>query len=301
MKNLFRNLLIAALVATFSSAFAQNPKAVEDSVNHYLNQIATAPENHEKLEAHHHLNRLLSQQLLKPEVFRYNFAGVQNMAVLNDFANNLRTFSWYVPLKSEAPQYGAIIATYNPKKDFCTVHSFQQKETATLTEFATYSEKSWPGVLFFKMVPMGKRADYYLLFGWEANDDLSDRKIVEVLHFSSGKPRLGKPIFSAEGKSQSRLVYEYREGSVFSVDYYPETDMIVYDNLGPPHPSLEDKRAHYVPLGSFGGYKRGKNKWEHQSEVDFKRGKHENDKLFNDPKNADMNRRREKQNPLTGE
>lgn len=301
MRNLHRNLLIAVLVAAFSSALAQNPKAVEDSVNHYLNQMATAPENYEKLEAHHNLNRFLSRQLLKPEVFQHDFAGVQSMAVLNDFANNLRTFSWYVPLKNEAPQYGMVIATYNPKKDFCTVHSLQQKETAALTEFATYSERNWPGMLYFKMVPIGKRANYYLLFGWEDNDELSDKKVVDVLHFSSGKPRLGKPIFSAGGKSKNRLVFEYREGSVFSVDYYPETDMVVYDNLGPPHPSLEGKPAHYVPLGSFGGYKRGKSKWEHQSEVDFKRGKHENDKIFKDPQGADMNRRREKQNPLTGE
>lgn len=294
--------LFVLLFVLGEASFAQTPQQVEDSVSHYLSQLVTSTNSDIKLSAHKDLKRLLSRALLKPEIFHHSFESIDKMAILGNSEDGTRIWSWHVPLQNALPEYGCFVVQYNEKKEMCTVHQLEHDVQQEYRDRATYHTGNWPGALYYEMVPVGKKnPDYYLLFGWDGHDDLSNKKLVDVLHFSSGKLRLGKPIFSKDGKSINRLVFEYREDAVFSVGYYPEIDMIVFDDFGPPHPSLEGKPAHYVPLGSFSGYEHLKRKWEYRSDVDFKRERDERDKQFVDPKDADMNRQRSNKNPLTGE
>lgn len=291
-----------ALFLLSGASFAQTPRQVEDSVNHYLEQLASSGDNAIKLSAHEDLKRFLSRALLKPEVFHHSFSTVNKMAILGNPEAGIRIWSWHVPLRNASPGYGCFIVQYDAKKDMCKVHELEHDVDDEWRDRATYQTSSWPGALYYEMEPVGKkRPDYYLLFGWDGNDDLSNKKVVEVLHFSSGKPKLGKALFVKDGKSLNRLVFEYREDAVFSVGYYPDMDMIIYDDFGPPHPSLDGKPAHYVPLGSFSGYQHQKGKWAYQNDIDFKRERDERDKNFNDPAKPDAIHRPNKVNPLTGE
>ncbi len=294
--------LVALLFMLSGVSFAQNAQQVEDSVNHYLNQIATDSDPDKQLKAHDNLQQLLSRSLRKPEIFHYSFSGVTRMAILGNPETGLRIWSWHVPLRNEAPRYGCVIAQFNPRKDMVEVHRLQQDLEEHYRDRATYATDNWPGALYYEMVPIGRRTpEYYLLFGYDSHDNLSNKKMVDVLHFSGSRPRLGKSVFVKEGKSLHRLIFEYREEAVFSVGYYPEMDMIVFNDLGPTHPSLEGKFAHYVPLRGFSGYERQNARWVFKSEVDFMRERDERDKQFIDPKDADMNRQRSKMNPLTGD
>lgn len=293
--------LILCLLVLATVGVAQTPQQVEDSVNNYLSTIATAAEDGEKRAAHNALSSLLRRSLLKPEVYHHPFDQTNRMAVLGDVDADLRLWSWHVPLEDAADRYGAVIARWDARKEMVSVHVLEQAEEAEYSEQAVFGTKNWPGALYFRLVPVGKGPDYYLLFGWDAHDAISNKKVVEVLSFKRDFVQLGQPVFVRDGKTQHRLVFEYREDAVFSVDYYPERDMIIHEDLGPTHPSLEGKTAHYVPLRSFSGYARNKKRWEYQGEVDFKRGKDQRDKFFNDPEDADMNRERDKTNPLIGE
>jgi len=293
--------LFVVLCLGANMAFAQTPQQVEDSVNHYLKTIAVAPDVENQIEAHDLLTELLRRKLLKPEIFRHPFDSVNQMAILGDAEEGMRLFSWHVPSENGSPLYGCVIAEYNERKDMISVHVFNQDDESEFSENATFSPSNWPGALYFDLVPIGKGPDYYLLFGWDGHDAISNKKMVDVLHFNGSQPKLGKSIFKRDGKSANRLLFEYREDAVFSVDYYPDMDMIVHEDLGPTHPSLEGKPAHYVPMRSFSGYEHQKRKWEYQPDVDFKRERDQRDRDFNDPESPDFNRERSETNPLTGE
>lgn len=294
--------LFVLLCLSGKFALAQTPQQVEDSVNHYLSEVASSTDNESKLSAHQDLKRMLSRVLLKPEIFHHPFSSVEKMAILGEPENGLRIWSWHVPFRNASPEYGCFVVQFDEKKQMSSVHELTQDENEDLRDRAIYTNKNWPGALYYELVPIGKKKpDYYLLFGWDGHNDLSNKKLVDVLHFSSGNLKLGKPVFSKEGKSVNRLVFEYREDAVFSLDYYPDRDMIVFEDLGPTHPSLEGKPAHYVPMRSFSGYEYQKQKWVYQSEVDFKRDRDDRDKMFIDPEETDMNRQRSNENPLTGE
>ena len=281
---------------------AQTPAQVEDSVNHYLNQISSGENDEERLAAHNRMSRMLSRALLKTDVFHYPFNDVKKMAILTDPDNELRVWSWHVPLNNKPPQYGCFVVRYDEKKEMCKVDELQPAAWPEHPEWTSRNADQWLGVLYFKLVPIKEKGkDYFLLFGWDGHDELSNKKLVEVLHFPNGKLKLGRPTFRRDGKSAYRLVFEYHQDAVFSVNYSEELDAVVYDDLGPLHPSLEGNHAHYVPQQTSSGYQRNKQVWEFLPEVDYKRPKDARDKQFNDPQGPDMSRKRNSKNPLTGE
>lgn len=294
--------MLVALLFSVITGWAQSPAEIADSVNHYLQQMTVSQKDADKLAAHNQMKRLLARVLLKTEIFEYPFSEVKQMAILNDPKGEIRIWSWYVPLLDSPAEYGCFVVRYDAKKKMCRVDELKNSAWPERPEQATMKADQWMGALYYKLLPVrAKGRDYFLLFGWNAHSKLSNKKLVEVLHFQSGKLKLGLPVFIREGKSAKRLVFEYHNDAIFTLEYSEDLKMIVFDDLGPTHPSLEGKFAHYVPLQTFSGYEQNKGQWELQRDIDYRRSRKEKDGPFNDPGKPDFKRERNDRNPLTGE
>jgi hypothetical protein len=221
------------------------------------------------------------------------------MSTLQSPDQKFRIFNWNVPLEDGGHRYNCVIVTYDAKKEMSKVFELTQAESVSQPESANLTDKKWLGALYYEIVPVktGKQV-YYVLLGWDGNNNLSNKKIAETLQFQSGRPKFGLPVFKSEKKTAKRLVFEYKEDAIFSLGYYPELKSIVFDNLGPLHPSLEGQYSQYVPMQTFDAYVLNKGKWEFKTDIDFKRSKKEKDKPWNDPGKPDMNRKRTDTNPL---
>lgn len=296
----FSALLLWCVAAT---SVAQTPIEVEDSLNFHLDLIRDAADDSARFESHRQIEQILRRGLLKPAVFQHPFSKLGSMAVLGEPDDDMRLFSWYIPMTHESPLYGAVIVRFDKKAERCYVDVLQQKESDELLNARTsLNEKNWPGALYYAMKAVkSKGRNYYLLFGWRDYDELSNQKVVEVLYFQSKRLRMGLPVFIREDKSSKRLDFRYSKEAVFSLNYYPGQEAIVFDHLGPTHPSLQGQESHYVPQQSFHAYAYQKGKWYFKENVDFKRSKGEKDGPYNDPGKPDFNRRRGEANPLTGE
>jgi hypothetical protein len=278
-------------------AMAQLPAGVEDSINHYLNEIATKTGD-EQTRADESLRLLLKRTLLKPEAFSHPFSSVKQMSTMTSPDLMFRFFNWNVPLEDGLHRYSCILVTHDAKNKMSKVFELKQNKE-TYTEHSSLTEKNWPGALYYDIIPVkSKGQSYYVLLGWDGNTNLSNKKVAEVLHFQSGKPKFGLPVFLKDKKSTKRLSFEYKEDAIFSIKYSPELKAIVFENLGPLHPSLVGQYSQYVPLGNFDGYFLDKGKWNFKADVDYKRSKDEKDKPWNDPGKPDMNRSRNTSNPL---
>lgn len=302
LKTLRTYILLVTLLFTSATGWAQLPVEVADSVNHYLQQMAVSEKDTDKRTAHNQMKKMLARVLLKTEVFQYPFSEVKQMAILNDPKGEIRVWSWYVPLRDSPAEYGCFVVRYDAKKKMCRVDELKNSDWPERAEQTALKADQWMGALYFNMLPVrSKGRDYFLLFGWNAHSELSNKKLVEVLHFQSGKLKLGLPVFLRDGKSAKRLVFEYHKDAIFTLEYSEDLKMIVFDDLGPTHPSFEGKFAQYVPLQTFSGYKQNKGQWELERDVDFRRSKKEKDGPFNDPGKPDFKRERNGRNPLTGE
>lgn len=279
---------------------AQIPPGVEDSINHYLNEIG-AKTGVEQAHADESLRLLLKRTMLKPEAFTHPFSTVKQISTLTSPDLMFRIFNWNIPLEDGKHRYSCILVTHDAKKNMSKVFELKQNQE-TYSEQSSLTEKNWPGALYYDIIPVKSKAqNYYVLLGWDGNTSLSNKKVAEVLHFQSGKPKFGLPVFLKDKKSTKRLTFEYKEDAIFSIKYSSELKAIVFETLGPLHPSLEGQFSQYVPLGNFDGYFLEKGKWDFKADVDYKRGKDEKDKPWNDPGKPDMNRNRNTLNPLIGE
>lgn len=292
-------LLLSCIPVT---SIAQTPVEVEDSLKFHLDLIRVALDDSSRISAHKRIELTLSRALLKPEVFHYPFSGIESMAILGEPGEGIRVFSWYIPMNHQSPLYGAVIVRFDKKAERCYVDVLHQKVVELPNNQSAVNEKNWPGALYYAMQPVkSKGRNYYLLFGWRDFDELSNQKVVEVLYYQSKRMRMGLPVFLRDGKSSKRLDFRYSKEAVFSLNYYPGQEAIVFDHLGPTHPSLEGQEAHYVPQQSFHAFTYEKGKWIFQEEIDFKRSKGEKDGPYNDPGKPDFKQERGTVNPLTGD
>jgi hypothetical protein len=279
----------------------QSLTALEDSIQYYLREVATL-KGAEQNEADERLQRLFRTSLLKTEVFQHPFSTVNAMSILTAPNGLFRIFNWNVPLENGTYRYNCFIVTIDEKKSMCKVFELKQSDKITQPETSSLSDKNWLGALYFDIIPVkSKGNDYYLLLGWDGNTSFSNKKLAETLYFQSGRPKFGLPVFKNDKKTYKRLQFEYKEDAVFSIGYYEDIKTLVFDHLGPLHPSMEGQYSQYVPMQNFDGYVLTKGKWEYKSDIDFKRSKKEKHQPYNDPAQLDMNQKRSTVNPLTGE
>ncbi|MBC7864533.1 MAG: hypothetical protein IAF38_16280, partial [Bacteroidia bacterium] len=151
-------------------------------------------------------------------------------------------------------------------------------ETVKSPETYNGDHTKWYGMLYYKLIDC---ENYYTLIGWDGNDKLTEKKIVDVLSFKpDGSPLFGKNVFtSIPKKYPKRLIIEFSGEGTISMKYHKDKDMIIYNHVAPPDPYLEGMYQYYVPDGSYDGleYKRGN--WTYMPAVDINNLPSKNDKV----------------------
>ena len=132
--------------------------------------------------------------------------------------------------------------------------------------------KNWWGQLYYNIIQQSTEGrNFYTLFGFEAPDGLTRRKIIDVLTFDDlGQPKFGAPIFcfkydSADEKKPdtlSRFFIEYNRDASTVLNYDKELEMIVFDHVAPPSDKSKGATFTYVPDGTYEGFKWMKTHWQ---------------------------------------
>jgi hypothetical protein len=139
--------------------------------------------------------------------------------------------------------------------------------TDTITD-----NKSWYGCLYYNVVHRHYfNQEFYTLFGWDANNPRSQKKIVEMLTFKNGAPVFGGPFFSfAEDSTpkptRNRFIIEYKKESTATLNYNKELNMIVYDHLI-SETNEPAKKFTYVSDMDYEGFKWLAGKWMHVNKI----------------------------------
>jgi hypothetical protein len=141
-----------------------------------------------------------------------------------------------------------------------------------INDTSNYDETAWPGCLYYDLFQREiNDTVYYFLLGADFNDPLSNKKIIEVLHFDKeGKPRFGAPLFNKDGQVYQRIIFEYAEQAVMTLRYDNDTGMIIFDHLSPSRPQYKGNYQFYGPDFSFDGFRFEKNRWVFQSDLDVR-------------------------------
>ncbi len=247
-------------------------------------------------EAMFEKNNVVKQEIRKmmqyDEAFKYDFDSLgQYMGTLVAPDNGFRLFNWNFEKPNGDHMYFGLVMKYDKRRERYQITELFDKSGSLENaepEKKALDNKRWFGALYYKIIPFKKGGrQYYTLLGWDGNNRLSNKKIIEVMAFSGSKIKFGFPLFRQEDKQWfRRVIFEYSANATMSLKEYKmkKETAIVFDHLSPASGALEGHRSQYYPDGSFDSYVLEDGKWYFRKDPDARAEKSIKDRYYNQPK-----------------
>lgn len=281
--------MFVAVEAHASPAKPLTLPAYQDSLRKVGNKLFTKKQIADKDRAA--LNRqfadLLEEAMNAPDAYAFNFDSLTFMARLRSSDNRFRIFNWNIVKEDGTYGYFGFIQVKDEKKNTTKLYKLQNKSAEIRgAENAILSPEKWYGVLYYKIIETThKKKKYYTLLGWDGNNNVSWKKVIDVLYFrQDGTPQFGDPIFEKGKRNQHRVIFEYKAEMAMTLRWDTERDMLIYDFLQPEFEGMRNPPPQFlVSSGSYDGYRFRKGKWEYVDDVDARNKRDKKDSRYNRP------------------
>jgi hypothetical protein len=219
----------------------------------------------------------------------FSFDSLRKYKVMIESADKqVRIFTWGVETEDGTCSFYGFIQAYNKKaKKFVAYQLYDKSESIKDPENATLDNTKWYGAYYYQIAAVKhKKKKYYILLGWDGNNRITNKKIIDVLYFNDkGFPKFGDAIFLAEnGKTKKRVIFEYQAGIFMVLRYEEDKNRIVFDHLAPSNENLEGQYQFYGPSFIYNAFLFKNGKWLYEKNVDVRNPKDRTDKYFNPPK-----------------
>jgi hypothetical protein len=282
-------ILAIILIGSWSLVQGQRSSTLkfwEDSMVTIASTILNGENDSVRYAAHAKFTAILSAALKQKGSFKYPFEQLNTIAKLSPSDKSFRIFNWNLPRDDGTYEYFGMVHRYNKQYKNYQVFALEDG-SANLGngDQKVLSAKTWYGAHYYSLVEMKKkRSKYYLLLGWDGNDRMSNKKIIEVLSFGkAGQPVFGKAVLGTSLGFKNRLVFEYNERASMSVQFKPEYKMVIYDHLSGNTESVSGQAAFQGPDGSYDGLKYKRGKWHYVKDIDARNPKGSKKDKYNDP------------------
>jgi len=120
----------------------------------------------------------------------------------------------------------------------------------------------WYGAWYYNIKKIG---DDYLIFGYDANSEFTNQKVVDVINLGP-EITLGKPIFADKEDPEffrNRLMISFSADASVNLNYNPGLEMIVHDHLMQRMGRLPGQGPTNIPDGTYEGYQFENGKWKY--------------------------------------
>lgn len=291
----------ALLIYLCLPVLGQDVDAVEARIAALQSVLAEGETESERLEASEGIASIIKESSEVEGIFVHPFDELINIGVLESGDGEFRLFNWNIPLDGDRFSYRALLL-------FSDGEVVELKDSLELTrdlETRELNPLEWYGALYYEIHPVKKKKrKYYTLVGWDGNNSLSNKKVLDALVIDKKKNvSLGLDVFQREGMYLRRRVFEYSDKVIMTLRYVKPKEAIVFDVLEPLQAGLKGQYQFYGPSTVYSGYTLEKDgTWNLEEVIDMSRPKDaEKGAQFNFPDRPDINRQRKKVNPLTGQ
>ena len=261
-----------------------------------LHALATDVLNHDslsyKIEQNKQFANILIDVLQRPESFNYPFDSLKTVSVLEAEDRSFRIFTWHIVDKNKDEYYGeqyhyffgVVQRKYqNPqgKTEYLVIPLVEMQQLPRDVENRIFDNNQWVGALYYplknkKYLPKYKmkydmggkkeKGDFYLLLGWNGNDNRSNYKMVETISFDpKDKNRVifGANVFYFDALPKARALFKYSDYAPFTLNFsytksgpgkWFKKEMIVYDHLADPFARGGNKPEEIWSMGPDGSY-----------------------------------------------
>lgn len=262
--------------------WAQVDSTLTDSILKLSDAIRLEPDE-KKLEASARLETLLSTYYSNVVNFDNSFGKIPYIGQLESPDGKLKMVCWNAALEKGDFKYFCVLR-YKPSKEevFVTVFEDSDEDWSRINRKPIRPSK-WYGALYYKILANKyKGKTYYTLLGWDGKDNITNRKVVDVLNIQGKSVILGASMFKDEQeKPVHRLIYEYANDVSMALNYDETEKMIVMDHLAPEDSRFVGQYQFYGPDFSYDALQFKKGEWVYLRDVFAK-----NRSLNNLPKEA---------------
>jgi hypothetical protein len=293
-KNSFlRNMRYLTLVFTtliFNSVFAQGEEGdasenvslaeLEADLAILGDKVVAGKLEEERLQSNKEFTSVLEEMLYYNEAFEYPFEKVKNLSKITAESEELRLFTWLVPLKDGTYNYNGFALIKRKKGVIEVVDLTDNSKSLESPEYDWLKPENWFGAIYYQTFEVKhKKRRYQVYLGYRPGDREVQEKLIEVVHVDNNKLTFGAKIFETPiisdykyDQRPYRLRFRYSKKVVASLKYKPELNMIVMDHLSPPDASFQRDWKRYGPDFSYDGIYWENGKFYLKKQIEFDSG-----------------------------
>lgn len=274
-----KSLLSLLFLCPALMALAQKPDVAgyaqlqkdQDSLQHLSQEIFNGKGDAGREAAIEQFIPTLVRALKTKYSFRFPFDSLKTVSIQYPQDSTFRIFTWALERETGFYRHYGAIQMNTADGQLKLFPLFDVSDYVSNTDTIA-SNKAWYGCLYYNIIQRHYfNQEYYTLFGWDANNPRSQKKLVDMLTFKSGAPVFGGPFFSFAEDSvpkpgRNRFILEYKKESSATLNYNKELDMIVYDHLV-SETNEAAKKFTYVSDMDYEGFKWKAGKWVHVNKI----------------------------------
>jgi len=224
--------------------------------------IMRASEDSEKMVAAAKLETIFSDFYSNPAHFELEFDSVPFLGQLTSTDGVIKMLCWNLALENGDYKYHCIMR-HKSTKETVAVTIFQDNSDWERIDRKPIRTNDWYGALYYKILANKyRRKTYYTVLGWDGKDNVTNRKVVDVINIQGKTVILGSSIFKNEKKLPvHRLIYEYGNDVSMALNYDEKEKMIIMDHLAPEDSRFEGQYQFYGPDFSYDALSFKKGEW----------------------------------------
>lgn len=201
--------------------------------------------------------------------FHYPFKRLKSVGKIYSDDERVRIISWNTQFENKLHDYHCFIMKKDERRDrVYTTALTRKKQPLQMLTHETVDHENWYGALYYDIVDVQKRnKTYYTLLGYDANNQRSTIKLLDVLYFTGKYPKFGYPLFERGNGYAHRVLFEHSNKATMSLKYDEKREKIIFDHLSPQSPGMEEFREYYVPDMSYDAYSFRDHKWHLEEDI----------------------------------
>lgn len=224
----------------------------------------------DKVKINNKILEIFPEVLNADSVFNYNF-NIKHIGSIYSDDKLLRIITWNIKFTDGSFLYYGYILHRKKKKSKVKIFPLIDKSNDILNPTnQILNNLQWYGALYYQIINTKNAGkNYYTLLGWDGNNYITTKKIIDVLTFSHGNPIFGKNIFETnkENKKQKRIIFEYSSKTVMTLRYEPKLKSIIFDHLSPIQQTYKGNYHFYGPDFSYDSYFFDKGIWKLKEDI----------------------------------
>jgi len=242
---------------------------VEAELNYALQDLRMAKKDDQMRALNDTFQAIMDRVIEEDWFFHHPFSALQSVGKIYSEDKEVRIISWNVQWEDNSNSYFAYVLKREKRKDGHFVVKLKDNSKMLPRQPKDILDSdNWYGALYYEIKDVQKgRKTYYTVFGFDANNDRSKIKLLDILHFTGKTLKLGYPFFETKDGWANRVYFEHSAKAVMSLKYDKKRELIIFDHLSPESPGLAEFREYYVPDMSYDAYMFEENKWRLREDI----------------------------------